>query len=380
MTLSDEQALWDCGAVTDDGVTYAALILFGKRVSLDKYLPHAEIVFEYRSSEAAGPAGQRVDFRDGFFNNFDRIWELVNLRNDNQHYQNGFVINPISTFNEQVVREAILNAVSHRDYQLGGSIFVRQYSRRIVVESPGGFPWGITVDNILDKQSPRNDLIVKIFQLSGLVERSGQGMNLIYEMAIKEAKPLPDFTGSDAYFVRLTLNGKVIDRRMLALIKGIDDEQLDAMTTDDYILLRTLFLGKDITDVSQSRFEHLAELGIIRYTEYGMELVDGDKTLMIYEKILPYKHSRPSLSNDKQAIAKRLQGDCHENEECDRKKHITAFIEDNGIATSSQIANFIGLTQGYMRTLLRKLASDGVIKKIGDKRYTYYILAKSDDC
>jgi ATP-dependent DNA helicase RecG len=63
-----EQLLRDCNAITDDGVTYAALILFGKRAPLIKYRPHAEIVFEYRSSEAAGLAAQSVDFHDGFFN------------------------------------------------------------------------------------------------------------------------------------------------------------------------------------------------------------------------------------------------------------------------------------------------------------------------
>ena len=71
--LSAEQLLRDCAAVTDDGVTYAALILFGKRAALIKHLPQSEIVFEYRAKESAGPAAQRVDFLEGFFNSYDRI-------------------------------------------------------------------------------------------------------------------------------------------------------------------------------------------------------------------------------------------------------------------------------------------------------------------
>jgi ATP-dependent DNA helicase RecG len=274
--LSAEQLLSDCGALSGDGVTYAALILFGKRDALTKYLPHAEIVFEYRSSEAAGPAAQRVEFHDGFFNSYDRIWELVNLRNDQQHYQNGFHVFPVYTFNEQVVRESVLNAVSHRDYQLAGSIFVRQYQSRIVIENPGGFPAGITIENILDKQAARNYRIAEIFRLCGLVERAGQGMNLIFETSVKEAKPLPDFSGSDAWFVKLTLNGKVHHPRMLAMIKKLDDDKLDAMTTDDYLLLAALFRAKGLDDLQPSRFEHLAELEIVKYTEQGIELANGD--------------------------------------------------------------------------------------------------------
>ena len=89
-TRSRHQILIDCGAITDSGVTYAALILFGKNEALTRFLPQAEIVFEYRSSEASGPANQREEFRVGFFACYDRIWELVNLRNDKQHYQEGF--------------------------------------------------------------------------------------------------------------------------------------------------------------------------------------------------------------------------------------------------------------------------------------------------
>ena len=279
--LSLEQLLRDCGAINDDGITYAALILFGNKNTLRKHLPHAEIVFEYRSKESAGPAAHREDFQIGFFCSFNKIWDLINLRNDNQHYQKGFAVLPVPTFNERVIRESILNAACHRDYQLGGSIFVRQYNNRIVIESPGGFPHGITAENILYRQSPRNKLIADIFQLCGLVERAGQGMNMIYETSISEAKPFPDFTGSDAYFVKLTLVGKIIDVRMLQLIKKLDDEILSAMTTDDYLLLASVFKEKNIADISPLRFEHLLELGIVRQTELGIELINGDLTLAI---------------------------------------------------------------------------------------------------
>lgn len=60
--------------------------------------------------------------------------------NDKQHFQYGFVMLDVPTFNQAAVREAILNAVSHRDYRLPVLVFVRQYPRRLEVVSPGGFP------------------------------------------------------------------------------------------------------------------------------------------------------------------------------------------------------------------------------------------------
>lgn len=258
-----EQLLRDCEAVTNEGVTYAALAMFGKRTALGKYLPQAEIIFEYRSSDASGPAQQREEFRIGFFACFEHIWELINLRNDKQHYQEGFFVFDIPTFNERVVREAILNAISHRNYQLGGSVFIRQYRDKLVVESPGGFPNGVTLDNLLDRQSPRNRRIAEILALCGLVERSGQGMNLIYELSIMEAKSLPDFRGTDDHFVSITLSGLVLDKKMLSLINKIGNERLEAMATDDLLLIHALYHEQKIPEQLRIRLKRLVEIGIV---------------------------------------------------------------------------------------------------------------------
>lgn len=265
LSLSAEQLLHDCEAIIDEGITYAALILFGKKASLGKYLPQSEIIFEYRSSNASGPASQREEFRVGFFACYDRLWELINLRNDKQHYQEGFIVYDIPTFNERVVREAILNATSHRNYQMGGSIFIRQYQDRLVVESPGGFPNGISLDNILDRQSPRNRRIAEILSLSGLVERSGQGMNLIYELSIMEAKQLPDFTGTDDDFVNITLYGLIIDKRMLNVINKIGNEQLEQFSTGDFLVINALYYNNSVPENLQSCLKHLTDVGIVEH-------------------------------------------------------------------------------------------------------------------
>ena len=264
-SLSREQLLRDCEAITDDGITYAALVLFGKRESLGKHLPQAEIIFEYRSSDASGPASQREEFRIGFFACYDRLWELINLRNDKQHYQEGFFVYDIPTFNERVVREAILNAVSHRNYQMGGSVFIRQYRDRLVVESPGGFPTGISLDNILDRQLPRNRRIAEILALCGLVERSGQGMNLIYELSVKEAKQLPDFTGTDENFVSIALNGVVLDTKMLSLINQIGSERMETLSTGDFLVINALYHETGIPQNLRPRIKRLVELGIVEH-------------------------------------------------------------------------------------------------------------------
>ena len=265
-TLAPKQLLTDCEAIVRGGITYAALILFGKREALGRLLGQAEVIFEYRSREASGPAQQREEFRQGFFAFYDRLWELINLRNDKQHFQEGLFVLDIPTFDERVVRESILNAVSHRDYQLGGSVFIRQFPRKLVVESPGGFPPEVTLENILDRQSPRNRRIADIFAKCGLVERSGQGMNLMFELSIKAAKALPDFKGTDRFHVALTLDGQVQDPKLLEMMEKIGEETLETFNTGDFLIVNNLHLGKGLPEVNKDRLERLLELGIIERT------------------------------------------------------------------------------------------------------------------
>jgi ATP-dependent DNA helicase RecG len=128
--LSTEQLLSDAELIVPDGLTYAALILFGTRESLGKHLAQAEVIFEH-APVMPPPAQYRQEFRQGFFSFYEELWKLINLRNDRQHFQDGLFIWDILTFNEGAVREAILNAFSHRDYRLAGSVFIRQYPRRL---------------------------------------------------------------------------------------------------------------------------------------------------------------------------------------------------------------------------------------------------------
>ena len=99
-SLSIGQLLADAEASYDGDLTYAALILFGKRAAVGKHLAQAEVVFEYRSSDASGPAQDRREFRQGFFSFYDELWHQINLRNDKQDFQEGLFVTPIATFSE----------------------------------------------------------------------------------------------------------------------------------------------------------------------------------------------------------------------------------------------------------------------------------------
>ena len=353
-TLSQEQLLNDAEALVDGGLTYAALILLGTRKALGRHLAQAEVIFEYRASDASGPAQQRKEFRQGFFSFYDELWNLINLRNDIQHFQSGLFVLDIPTFSERVVREAVLNAVSHRDYQLGGSVFIRQHPRRLVLESPGGFPVGITEHNILDRQLPRNRRIADIFAKCGLVERSGQGMNLMFELSIQESKPTPDFAGTDQYQVVLNLNGEVQDPRFLQFLEKVGRETLELFSTADFLLLDHIHREHRVPDQFQNHLQSLVEKGVVERFGRGR----GVKYILSrrYYKMV-----------DEKGAYTRKKGLDRETNKALLLKHIKEN-RGSGSRLKELMQVLPALTMPQVQTLLRELKSEGEIHKVGSTR------------
>ncbi len=349
LTLPKRQLLNDCSAVDGDKVTYAALVLFGSAKALTKYLAQAEVVFEYRSSEASGPAAQREEFRDAFFNIHDRIWNLINLRNDKQHYQDGLFVFDIDTFNEGSTREALLNAISHRNYQMAGSVFIRQYRDRLVITSPGGFPPGITPENAIDKQCPRNRRIAEILARCGLIERSGQGMNLMFENSVKEAKALPSFAGTDDYEVKLTLNGVVLDQNMLLLINRIGAETLESFSTQDFLVLNAIARENKIPKALQGGLKRLIDLGLIERAGRGKYILSR----------------RYYASAGKPGVHTRKLGLDRETNKALLIRHLK-LQGDAGAKLADLLQVLPELPRGQVQVLLREMRTDGKVRCVGN--------------
>jgi len=262
-SITPRQLLEDAELLAEGKATHAALVLLGTRPALGRRLAQAELVFEYRSSEASIPFQQRLEFRSGFLGYLDELWNIINLRNEVLQYREGFFVGDIPAFNEAVVREAVLNALAHRDYRLPGSIFVRQFPRRMEIVSPGGFPPGINAANLLWRQSPRNRRIADACAKCGLVERSGQGANRMFEESIKEGKPRPDFTGTDDYQVELTLRGEIQNPAFLGFLQKIGAERLATFGTRDILVLDAVQREEPLAEDLKEHLPHLLDEGIV---------------------------------------------------------------------------------------------------------------------
>ncbi len=269
--FSHEQLLRDTELLQADGsLVYAALILFGTRQAVRRHLPQAELVYEFRNTSASGPADLRLEFHEGFFAWHELLGQQVNepSRNPRQSFQSGLFVRQLPSFAERPVREAILNAVCHRDYLLGGSIFIRHTPTTLTVENPGGLLPQVTIETLLDRQAPRNRRLAELFQRCGMVERSGQGMNLIFEDAITSAKQLPT-PSTDAYQFTLTLHGVVQDPAFLAYLERVGQEKMRLYDTAHLLVLDSVRREAPVAETLKPLAERLVVDGLLERLSRG---------------------------------------------------------------------------------------------------------------
>jgi ATP-dependent DNA helicase RecG len=95
-----------------------------------------------------------------------------------------------------------------------------------------------------------------------MVERSGQGMNLMFELSVQEAKALPDFAGTDEFFVSVTLNGLILDKEMLSVIRRISEKDSEILSTEDFLTINALYHGQTLDRKMQDRLSRLTDMGI----------------------------------------------------------------------------------------------------------------------
>ena len=218
LALSDPELLEAIGAVRDGKLTRAGLLLLGKRTVLARILPQHEVIYLYEPTPV--DIVFRQDLKAPLLYTVERIQELTQHpeRNPVCTLRLGLFHLQIPAYPEESFREAILNALIHRDYLEPGSIYVHHRQREMVVSNPGGFIGGITPQNILHHEpKARNRLLAEMFQKIGLVERAGIGRRRIFIPPLAYGKRPPVYE-ADEHTVTLTLYDDSYDEALATFI------------------------------------------------------------------------------------------------------------------------------------------------------------------
>jgi ATP-dependent DNA helicase RecG len=208
------QLLKDIGALDQRGhPTVAGILLFGKNPQT--FLPQSGVVFvKFPGVEPRGEAGRvgygrREEINGPLARVIERTWQVVFEEMRVGAIVKGLEREEVLEYPEFAVREALVNAVCHRDYRLRGRrIEVRKYADRLEIISPGGLAGFITLDNIIEEHFSRNPRLVQGLFQWGYIEELGLGIDRMIEDMVAAGHPTPKFNATAYNFTVVMSNVK----------------------------------------------------------------------------------------------------------------------------------------------------------------------------
>ena len=362
----DEKSLLEAlGLTTPEGITLAALLLLGSEEALRRVAPQHEVSFlRYRS---ATRYDQRKDLRGPLLLILREMEQLVSANNRIRTIQEeGFGQLEFPDLSWEVAREAVLNAVTHRDYFLRQGVQIGLYADRLEIVSPGGFIGGVTPNNVL-RHPPvhRNELLARVFQTVGLVNRVGLGVDRIYHELLRLGKDFPRYEADETH-VRLSV--PLDSHEGFATFVVREERTGRTLDLDELILLRAL-AGTSTLDrwsaasALQLPEEEAAER-LIRLREKGYLVVRG--------------RGRGASYDLKRDLAERLRGraavDAHLALDKEGVRlRILALLRERGRLSNAEIRRFSGFSRTEVYRLLKEMEHDGKIRFEGRGRGAHII-------
>jgi ATP-dependent DNA helicase RecG len=256
-----------------------------------------------------------------------------------------------------VIREALLNAVGHRDYSArGAAVQVRIYDDAIEIESPGTLPSYVTVDNLRTEQYSRNPRIMDGLQRLGLVEEAGQGIDRMFEAMEDALLDPPEFEERSATFL-VRLRGTSVfsaeDRlwigKFAELGLGADEKvalvyarRNGAITNEKLRMLRQVD-----RDASRHLLQGLVARGLLEALGRG-------------------RGARYALG----AIASRADGVATLDHQ---REIILNHARRQGVVVNADVRGLLDIDRAAARELLYDLVAQGLLRAEGERRGRRYL-------
>lgn len=264
--------------------THTGILLIGKKEKLKEYMPTAESAYQMlRGTELLA----NESFHLPLLAAIERISSFVEARNPEREMEMGMMRISIPEFDKRAVREAIVNAFAHRDYTRLGRVLIQIDADGLTVSNPGGFVEGVTFENILRVEPHgRNPVLADALKRIGLAERSGRGVDRIFEGSLKFGRDLPDYSESTSANVKLFIPRSMPDEKMIYLITDHQRKTGEPMPINSLLILNVLKQGRrmSLQDIAGETNipEIKARAALERLTEAGLIEAMGNAKSRIY--------------------------------------------------------------------------------------------------
>lgn len=370
LELSDEEldkALQLVITVGDQVVpTYTGMLLLGKQEKLREYMPTAESGFLMMN-------GTEVSTNETFYLPLlaatERMLDFVNARNPEQEMEMGLFRISIPEFDKRAVREAIVNAFSHRDYTQLGRVLVRMDSDGLTVTNPGGFIEGVTIQNILTVEPHgRNPVLADALKRIGLAERSGRGVDRIYEGSLRYGRALPDYSETSSTSVTLFIPRGMPDKSLVYLISEQQQKTGVPVPLNALLVLNLLRQSRRMTTAEISKEAHIPEAKMRATLEYLTEtgIIEAIGTGRGRAYILSAKSYKDPAKYVRQTGIDQLRF----------PELVMKLAKQQGCVSRKDVVELLHISPSQAYRLLRKMVEDGQLTRQGNTISARYYIEK----
>ena len=348
--------------------TYCGMLLIGRTESLRRCIPTAEAAFQVMN-------GTNVVLNESFIlpllAAFEKMETYMNARNSEAEIEEGLFRISVPDYNKRAFREALVNAFSHRDYTMMGRVRVQMDNDGMTISNPGGFIEGVTIDNLLTVEPHgRNTALADAMKRIGLAERTGRGVDRIFEGSLLYGKPLPDYSESTNVMVKLFIPKSLPDPNFTKLISEEHRTTGESLPINSLLVLNALKRSRRATVNELADFAHItvekARITAERLVESGMLEPSGNGKCRCYTLSAKLYHADNNITG-----YIRQKG-------IDNVRYpemVMQFAKENGgTITRGDVMELLHLTKSQAYNLLKKMVDDDKLDSKGTTRNAYYIL------
>jgi ATP-dependent DNA helicase RecG len=350
--------------------TLTGLLVIGREAALRDFIPTHELAFQVLEQE---------DIRFNEFRRFPLLkaleWLETNFRpyNPEREIQVGLFRVPVPMVDMGAFREAVANALVHRDYHELGAVHVRLDDQGLTTSNPGGLVEGVTLDNLLSTEPrPRNPRLADVMKRIGIVERSGRGVDKIYRGMLRFGRPQPDYNRTDYNSVVLRLDTVEADEVFLRLVVE-QEKQRGNLPVNSLIVLSALkdqkrLSAEDLAALIQQEIGQ-AKRTVESLVEAGLVEAHGKTRGRTYTlSAAMYKEKGDKIAYTRQAGFSKLQNE----------QMVLSHAQHHGRIQRQEVMELCHLGKDQANRLLKKLRDNGQLEMHGTTRNAYYTIPTED--
>lgn len=371
LELSNEELFKALGFVRDMNhqpmPTVLGLLMIGRVDSIKRFIPTHQTSFQVLE-------GTNVLINDDFtlpiLASIEKLNTYLEAWNPQREIEMGLFRMPAPDFDKRALREAIVNAYSHRDYTKMGRVRVSITDEGLTISNPGGFIEGVTIKNLLTAEPHgRNPALTDALKRTGLAEKTGRGIDRIFEGSLIYGRTMPDYSASNTVTVSLFIPRSAPNIQIAEMVSN-EQKRLGRPLPINTLLVLNYLKDAPRSDNHQiSEALNLSETVVKTVLEKAIEsgLVEAYGSGRGRNYILSKRVYQEANGNNNIGYVRQMDID-----ETRYLELIQNLAKNNEYISRSDVVQLLHINENKAYSLLKKLVNSGALLPVNKGRYAKY--------